>query len=88
VAFAYHPLFLKELTHLYGIGAWKRLGHQNGEPHVSLSKTDGTIHWSLPLEAFIDFSSQRFILKSSLMYCTGSAVGTSITNLDITMRLT
>ena len=54
VAFAHHPLFLKELTHLSGIGAWKWLGHQNWEPpcypfqdiwHHSLVSTFRGFNW-------------------------------------------
>jgi len=79
----------KELTHLSGNGSWKRWGIGVGSPHAHHSKKRwrhllGLYHQRLqPTYQIKGLSS----FKSSLVYCTGGTVGTSLTNLNITMHL-
>jgi len=79
-------LFPKELTHLSGIGTWKWLGHQNGSPHVILSKQDGTFHWVSTFSGFNWFIKLRLIpiIIDVLHRCSWYK---SFTKLDINMHL-
>jgi len=46
VAFAHHPLFLQEFTHLSGIGVLEKIGASEwGAPMFIIPKKDGTICW-------------------------------------------